>query len=205
MKLNFNTDIRKLFSLDVKNFDLKSIDLNRVKDFLAARQDLLINGAVILLTLVVSIYFIGSKRQAAQEMQAQITLLEKKVAAISQLNETQNQLRNYLNSLPPALSADQIIELVSNLAPEHSVQVTSFSPAQKEEKALYDKSMIRINLVSDKYENIGRFVLAIESSKKSLRIKRWAGRMETVRAGPQESSRQRIASEIEIESVNFKK
>jgi Tfp pilus assembly protein PilO len=206
MKLNLNTDIRKLLNFDVKSLDLKNFDLARLKNIISSRQDLLINGIVILLTLIISFYLVNSKKQAAQSMRTRIIALEEKVDAITQLQNTQNQLQNYLSALSGSLSADQIIELVSTLATEHNLQVTFFSPAQKEDKGVYDKAMVRVNLTSGNYENIGRFVAAIEDSGKSLKIKSWTGRMETaaIRQG-QQSTDKYVLAEIEIESLSFKK
>jgi len=204
-------DVKSLLNYDIKK--LKELDLTQLKERLFQRQDVLVNLAVIILSVIIAFNIYNHQVRSAQTLTSDIVSLEDKLASLEKFENSQKALAQYVNSLPQGISADAIIEIVSGLAAFHNLQISSFSPANKENRTLYETTSLKVNVTAKNYNDILKFIDEIEHHKATLKVRNFTGRMEKTSAYQRQQGRipdesqpdSYISAEIEINSVGFKK
>ncbi len=204
--------INMLSLKDLKEFDVKNIDVAKLLKGIQQRTDVLINVALILGTL----FFIGniySRRQAkVRDLTVKITALEGKIKAISDYEKSKDELSRSIDSLPKGIAeSDAMVNKINEFAITHNIQILSFVPADSKATDLYSKRNLRMTIATSRYENLGLFVKDIENSGYNLRVERWSASLQGIALSRQremqgdEPPTQQINAEIEIAAIDFKK
>jgi len=204
--------IEKLQNIDVKDLkdlkNLKNIDVSQIKEKLQSRPDLLINLVLIITTLFAVFYTYKKNTTEAKMLKAEVGQLEQRMVVVEQGDRSQEEYDNFLTSFPESLPSDQIINKLSEFAGIHNIQILSFSPANAREENFTEQTTVQLNISSESYVDIVRFIKAIEDSPFSIRVDKFTS---TTRSNPRQTRQQVdisqatiIEAKIEIASITLK-
>ncbi|MCA9409462.1 MAG: type 4a pilus biogenesis protein PilO [Candidatus Omnitrophica bacterium] len=157
--------------------DLKNINFSNLKEDLSHRLDIVINIILIIVTLFFSFKFIVKNKNTAKQLKLKMTELSEKIKAVEDLKNTQQSYQKFLNEFPEALETDKLINLISNFAVNHHVQILSFSPAEQWKNDYYELTNIKLKILSEDYDDIINFLKEIESTSYAIRLSDWTGRL----------------------------
>lgn len=153
--------------------DIKNIDFSQLRENLSHRLDILINIVLIIATLIFSYNFIIKNKQKAKQHKVTITELNEKIKAVEELKDSQESLTKLFNDFPQSIESDKLINMISNFAVSHRVQILSFSPAESWTNDYYELTSINLKILSENYDDIINFINEIESTSYALRIAAW--------------------------------
>ncbi len=205
--------IKKLNSINAE--DIKNYDWAQLKDRLLSQPESLIKIGIISFTVIAVALSFRMYTASKKSMKSTLTNLQNKTQAIDNLEATQKQYNNFINSIPKTIPVDQLIEILSATAIKWDVQILSFSPANEKNNGNINLTNVEINIISENYKNIVLFMHDIENSEYSIRIGRVSGSSGTIN---QRNSRRRsgrrtiensntkeyITVTVAIESLEFK-
>ena len=198
-------NLGQLNKIDIK--DLKNIDYVKLAQVIKKRPDALINTVAIVGLLFFTFQFYTKRQIEVSKLKKEITASESKLEIIEIYNQTQTGLKEFMADVPKKITADDLINLVTDFAVASNVQIESFSPAKKQSESLYDLTSIILNISADDYKSIWLFIHNIEKSEYAVRIDNWTGYMGT-RTGRQRQNitadTSSIKATLEIASINFK-
>ena len=196
----------ELLKLDIK--DLKSLNLNDLKQTLIKRKDVSISLAVFLIAGVILSQLIKTKSQEASQLKQNIVDAEKKIEALKSYDQEQRALTDYLEKFPKGIMEDHLIDAISDFAHKNNVKILTFSPAQNQNADLYKLTVIKLDLSANKYADLFHFIHDIENSSSALIINNLYGNPEgdpSARRGqPSNVNQYTIRSNIEIGSIVLK-
>ena len=207
-------NLKNLSKIDFN--ELKNIDWETVKEYLLSRPGLIINVSIIAATAVVTLTYCRSQLQSVKALNDEITVLQEKAGVISALDKTQKEYDQFVKQIPQTISADMLIEILSEIALERDVQIVSFSPANEKNSTFASLTNVKITIKSEKYANTIRFIHDIENSPYSIRIGDWRGALSSqdalsrgnwkaAQSDADDSNEKNYTTvTIEIQSVEFK-
>ncbi len=201
-------NIKDLSKIDVK--DLKDIDFNALLKDLQGRPTLLVNILLIIITLFVIIQIIVGYKTKVRIIHKEIPTLEEKKQVIQEAQKIKKNYKTFWDKLPPTISKDKFIELISDLAIANNIQIISLSPVDKrddENKEILTTSLTILATSKNNYDDLLSFIKALENTLYAIRIDEW-----TVKTGghvfhrfsakKQDSSS--IKSRLKITAINLK-
>lgn len=204
-------DIQQI-SEKLRNIDLKSLremDADEIKGLILARLDLVINTLLILITLIVVLNAHGGYSKKAEALKWEISQAKGRLEAIEESDRVRKEYAELRSNFPEAILTDQIISKLSEFAASRNVQILSFSPAQEKSDEYIIVAAVRINISSDRYENIVFFVKDIEDAPYTMRVERFSALMRETSSGDDKEYKEAavkrsIEAEVEIGSVKIK-
>lgn len=161
-------NLKDLNKIDIK--DLQKIDLNEVKERVQSRPDLLINIALIVVTVFVIFSSFNKYKDVARTSKLQITKLKKRVDALEQFENVKKELSDFVKESPDAIAGDRFIQILSEIATRRNIQILSFSPTVRKSNKYIGLTSVEINIASENYADIILFVKDIEQSVHPIRI-----------------------------------
>ena len=183
---------------DIKEYDLQNIDLKKTLENLTHRQDYLINIALVILAVFLVIKITTDQKGKATRLQQQVSVLEKKIGAISEYEDAENRLDTYIASLPQGMvETNTIIERLNNLAIVRNIQILSYDPLERQATDIHVKTNLKLSLLAQNYENLGLFIQDLEDASNNFRIEEWSANTE--------ESGETISVHMVISSLYFKK
>ncbi|MCD4779375.1 MAG: type 4a pilus biogenesis protein PilO [Candidatus Omnitrophica bacterium] len=191
--------LKKLNSIDMQ--DLKNIDVGQLVDLLRSRVDLLANVIVVLLTIILAVYWPIQSLKQKKDNQSSINQYKEKQDILDQHAVIESDYNAYVETFPKSVSSDQLTNIISIMAVKNSVQIVSFSPAQRNSNDYRDIINVRIQIASEDYANIILFVKDLEASEYSMRVERWISDSARTIYNEQGSM---IKADLEIASVSLK-
>jgi hypothetical protein len=153
---------------DLSKIDIKDIDINKIKDELLDRKELMIQIGLGVFAFFMVVSMVGGSGKEVKQLKTKITSMQAKSDVIAQYKKSQADIDEFLKSLPPSLSEGQIITLVTDLADKNKVKISTFtpnSPAEDDNKKSYQKTSIQFSLQALDYKSMIRLIADIESSK----------------------------------------
>ena len=149
----------------LKEYDVKNINPNQVKDYLIQRNDIAINIAAVILTAIIAVNIHGARSKQLAATIASVETSREKIAAVAELEEARAQLARLHSAFPDGIiEADAIIKELSALANAHNIHIASFQPGQTTETSLYAQTTVSITVSANEYSQIGFFLAGIERS-----------------------------------------
>lgn len=198
--------IKTLNSIDVQS--LKKIDFAQIKDILQGKPNIFINIGLITLTLFSAYYLFTSKKNESKKLNQEISLMKDKLAIVEQYNQLKKQYDDFMKNFPESVSSDELINKLSNMAVDHNIQILSISPAQKKTDDWGELTLVNLNISSDSYDDLVRFIEVIENAPFMIRIEKWSGEMKEDYSSRQstdtDTQETPILADIEIGSYKLK-
>ncbi len=183
---------KKLSQINVK--DLKNINVQGLTANLKNNRHILINIAIVGLTLVVTLYLWQAYKKDSLEIKKQIQDIAEKVKVVEDQEKNVKEYQKLREDFPKAVSTDQLINQLSESAVKLNVQMTSLSPVQEFSDEYIEISHFDMSVVSTDYQNIVDFTQAIENSPNAVRLKEWSGQMQNT-----------VGAKIVMEALRLKK
>lgn len=202
-------DLKELSRLDIK--DLKNLDFQAILTQLKKRPDIIITTAMILVTVTFCFLFYSNKKTEFAAQRQELTALEEKDAAFTQLQDIQLALKTLKSVLPDAITEARLIEIITQAASAYNVNISSFSPASITSQAAYSAITLSINITAPSYADLWKFIYKLESENKSLRIDSWSTQQDgggyrqrglSFQTPPKDA--ETIGSAITLTLINFK-
>ncbi len=206
---DFGNSLRNVNISAIKNEEITK----RLKTLLA-RKDLLLNFAIIVITVITITKIYDGQALQKKELEVKVLDLEKKSQVVSDYEKAQSQFDNFFNTLPQAsLEVDAIINQINQLAIAHHIQILTFSPRGEFGTELFDQTNIQLVISAVRYEDIGYFVYDIEHSNLNLRVESWATNKATQTTNrsfydysvKKETADDEIKVDMEIAAIKFRK
>ena len=163
---------------DLKNIDIKKINIAKIRSNLLKRQDILINYVAIFLTVFIMFKIFSSQQEETQNLKIQVSEMEKKIVAIAKYDQALKELNVFVESLPTGIPESLLIDKITDLAEKSNIHIVTFSPMEMEENELYKHIHVSLQVSADHYKDFIRFIHDIESSSLNLRVDIWSGSLE---------------------------
>jgi hypothetical protein len=196
---------------DLSKIDIKDIDINKIKDQLIEQKELVLQIGLGVVTFFMIISMMGGCQKEISKYKSQINSMQSKSGIIDQYKKSQSDVDTFLKSLPPSLSEDQIIDLVTDLADKNKIKILTFTPtaSRNESRKIYQETAIQFSMQADTYKSMVRMIAAIERSKSILQVKNCSVQSVTttsVEPGPQgeRTSSTFLNFRIEVASLEVK-
>ena len=164
---------------DLKNIDLKKIDIAKIRSDILKRQDMAINYAAVFLTIFIMFKIFSGQQEQVQNLKIQITQMEKKITAIAKHDKALKELNALVDSLPAGIPESALIDKVTDFAEKSNIHIVTFSPTETEENGFYKQSRVSLQISADYYKDFLRFIRDIENSSLNLRVDKWSGLLES--------------------------
>jgi len=204
-------NLRDLNKINIE--DLKEIDWKQARSHVMSRPSLLINIAIIVITLVVVILTYQINTKKTESLKGNLNNLEQRYNALQTFETLKREQAEFITQAPEIISDNQLIEILAEFAMKRNIQIASFFPSQEYANNYVHLTKVRINIQSGNYADLIWFMHDIENSPYSIRLSEWIGiSNESRKSGFTSGSRQLTGSEtqteyieatIEIESVGF--
>ncbi len=197
---------------DLKNFDVKNINVEFLKENFVRKPENAVKALLILVSFLFMFNIFSAKQKEARELKTKITEMEDKMESINNYQKDLKELNHYIESLSAGIPDYEIIDKLSDFAEKRNIHILSFSPAKSENEKFYRRTMIDLNISAGSYKDLALFIYDIESSPFNLRVDQWTGQLATDlesissdQAAKQETKKQSIQVQVQIGAINFKK
>jgi hypothetical protein len=158
--------------------DLKNLDAAQLSKILSEHQNTVIKSALIIGTLIAGWVMFNDHRVKDQSLRSQMTQVQQKIDAIKSRDASIKELDAFKASLPKKLNEFELTTLISNYARSYHVKIPSLSPAESEDKGLYDNINVKFTATADNFKDMMLFLRKIERSEFPLMINSWSGNQE---------------------------
>lgn len=195
---------------DLKNVNIKKIEIAKIRAYLLKRQDILMNLTAVLLTVFMMFKIFSSQQEQAQNLKIQVNQMEKKIAVIAKYDRASQELNAFVESLPIGIPESALIDKMTDFAEKSNIHIVTFSPMQTEENEFYQHNRVALQISANQYKDFLRFIQDIESSSLNLRVDQWSGQLESHasvqssmakdKKSPQEGSQKVL---LDISSIYF--
>lgn len=185
---------------DLKNYDLKNIDVAKLLGSLQQRKDILVSLAVIIATLFIINGIYTTQKGKVTTFVSRLAGSQEKQNAIQDYKQALEELNRFTRTLPEGPSdAEGILNTINELDGTRNIQISSLLPTQQENTELFKKMGMRLNCSTSSYTDLTQFISDIERSAYNLRIDQWSAVMSTQTQPPL------ITIDMEIVAIKFKK
>ena len=197
---------------DLKDIDLKNIDLHGVLDSLRTRKEVFLR-VVFIVGGIFGAFFAYSNRQSEEvRLHQQIPLLEEKTQAIDNFKKSELEKKNFLEDFPDTLGEDELKDFAIELADKHHLKIKSISSVDTTSDNYFQRLNLQMSFTTEDFTELVLFIHEIESSGYAMRVDSWKGQLQgqqdqTVRMGNglQETKSKAIDSQIKITATKIKK
>ncbi len=175
--MNIQETIAKLKSIDINELGslVQNINWLGVKDRLQSKPHILINIALVIITIIATVSTYSSYKGQSTQLKQQFPLLEEKLSVIKEKDSLQSKYDNIINNLPQSLSGDQLVDKLSELAIHNKVQIISLPETKTSTHNFYESVAAEIDVSAEHYQDVVNFVKDIEESPYFLRVTKWSG------------------------------
>lgn len=198
-------DLKKLNEIKIE--DLKNVDYKALWENLKKQPDRIILTVLIVITSIFMLGYISKRPKKIQQLNTEIRVLEEKIKAIKSYEERKKELDDFMNNMPETIAVDTMRKLLNDLAVKNNIYIDGFSPAQREERDLYETIRFQLNLSADEYRDIVSFVRDLESTPYGIRVDNWRGNMgQRAAAGQRRGQPEQLkfAVALNVTAVNLK-
>jgi len=163
---------------DLKNIDIKKIDIAKIRSYLLMRRDILINSAAVLLTVFIMFKIFFGQQEQSQNLKTQMSQMEKKIAVIAKVDQALKELNALVESLPIGIPESALIDKMTDFAEKSNIHIVAFYPLETEENEFYKRNRVSLVISADHYKDFLRFVRDVETSPFNLRVDQWSSSLE---------------------------
>ena len=189
---------------DLKKIDLKSIDIGKATALLLEKKEILAQGTVLILSVLMLIGLLGGTQAQTEQYRQEIEGLNAKAGVVQSYENGLKKMKSFLAALPKELDEEQFSSLIADCAAQNNVGIVSFSPGQKISENFSDTLSARVVVRAGAYKNLLYFIKAMEDDPHSLRIDACSLSV-TSNPGRRGGDDRAIEAQIEIASVRVKK
>ncbi len=168
-------DLKELSKLDIK--DLKNLDYQAIFNKLKKRPDIMIDTVIILAALTFCVMYYANQKAELNAQSIALMTLEKKERVFRELQKAQDVLKLLKSAIPDPIVESQLIEIITQNASEHNINIASFSPAVTAVQSAGTTITLSIDITAPSYTHLWKFVYQLESKYKTIRIDTWTGQM----------------------------
>jgi len=173
-------DLKQLSQFDIKSLlkpETFQVDINftQLQGILLKRKDILINIALVIVTLWGVNTILKNKTAETDRLKTEIEELAEKADAIIDY-EKQKKINSAFDANTPKgfEGFTDLINKVSVLANSANVQILSFNPEEAERTDSFVREKVRFSIFAENYQNMLSFVQGIETAEEGLRIDYWS-------------------------------
>ncbi|MCX5687038.1 MAG: type 4a pilus biogenesis protein PilO [Candidatus Omnitrophica bacterium] len=130
----------------------------------------IVNAIIVVLVLAIGIPFVYMPfAERNKTMRADILKERDKNVLIGKIKGLGKHIKIYDKRIPDAQSVSWLLSMVSNMASKEDIKISSITPGEPEDYGLYTKLSVIVDMTVT-YNQFGKFIAAIESSEKFLKI-----------------------------------
>ena len=158
---------------DLSKIDIKDIDVVKVQAQLVQHKGVVAQVGLGVVSFIVAVAMFNQSQGEIAKYKSQMAILNAKTGAIDQYNKTQNDVKDFLNKVPDAVSEDKMITLVTDLAGKNGIQILTFTRTNVEKKNTLVTTSLKFSLAADSFSGMVRFMADIEHGKDFMKIWRY--------------------------------
>ncbi len=195
---------------DLKEYDIKDIDINKIINQLKMRKDILANIVIILAVLFMAMKISGYIQKEKETLIQEINELSQKEKAVKKMNATEKDLNSIRTSLPQGPeTVDDLIGKINQLATANNIQISDYTPQRSRETEFFYPIQMQLVVRADSYEQIGYFIYDLENANINLRVDNFEMGSSSTRRSSYFSftdppGEDKITANINIVAINFK-
>ena len=205
------SDLNKItfkdFQKGLKQFDWKRA-LVRVKE----NPWVIFCAVAALITFVAANYAFKVYQEVKIARNTELKELRGQVEAVKDFEIVDMSYKNFWENVPEFIPQSELIELLTQMAIDHNIQITSLSPPREQSLLNVNLTSMDVTLKTNDYANMAKFMYEIENSPYSIRAGKWAARLITEynysqRYNSQSQrmpSREYVEASMELQTVEFK-
>ncbi len=155
-------------------FDINNIDINQIIEVLTRYLNTILKLAVVLGALVIAWMIFNDYRIKEQDLRLQMSQVQQKLDVIAGRQKAIGNLENLKSSFQKGINEDKIINQITSYATAHGVSISSLSPAESQEKTLYDVIRFDLSALAPDFQALVLFLRDIEKSKYFFMVDSWS-------------------------------
>lgn len=164
-------NIKDLANLDIK--DIQNLDYKIILDEAKKHPDIIIKSVIIIITIALCLFFFTKNKNNFQSLTSELQTLTEKSEIYANLTTAQGYLKTLKSVFPDKISEAQLIELIAETTQQYNISISSFSPAKQTQTSIYSTLSLTLTINAPSYQNLWKFISALENNYKTLRIETW--------------------------------
>jgi hypothetical protein len=153
---------------------LKNLSLEDVRNFVNEQQVLALNIALTLGALVAGTFVIQMRLEEYANLKRRLDEIIVKEEPAYKYDKLLKKKAAFLESLPLALSEEEVIPYLTQLADKHHVVITDLQPPYEKIEGFYNEVKLLFVCFVDNFQDAMIFLHDIESSKYMLKVNSWS-------------------------------
>lgn len=133
-----------------------------MQEIMEKYKNQLLNAIVILLALFVAFKIYSNQAQNVANIKAQKDNETKKLGIFKEIQESQEKLKIYKDYINQK-DLSSVINIVTDIAKQASVDIISVRPAQEDPKEFYTRYPLNVIVAAENYHNLADFIAKLES------------------------------------------
>lgn len=196
--MSITLKLKQLSQIDIET--LREIDFHELKNKILERPIILINGGIIVGTLIIAIMINGFFAVKHAQLKTDSQMLSEKLSVAERNLNLKNQIESYKTNFPKLIAPENLMTEVSRLAQKHGIKVLSLTP-QKGVSINYLKTdEIKVYITSKSFKRLLLYIKEIELLPYAVVINSLSSNIQDVRSRSRNNSVEESTPEI---SVNF--
>ncbi len=193
---------------DLKNikFDvnrLKSFSWQDVRNFVNEQQVLALNIVIAVGSLLIVSFFMNARIQEYSKVKEDLSALEMKEDPVRQYEKTVKESARAFQAFPEALSEDQMVSFITQMAARHQIVIDEFKPPVTNFNAFYQEMTVSLVCSVSKFQDALFFVNGIETSNLAFKVNSWSVRPKDVPRDRFVDLSSGLVMSIEISSIEL--
>ena len=196
--------ITNLNQIDIAKMDisdLQNIDYQKLLASVRKKPDIAISISCVIIAIFLSFNIFMRVESQGKTLTTKNAEMEAKLKILTEYKTAQSELQTFLGALPPKITENNFINIITDLAVKNNVQIDSFSPAQNRNDPVYDLTIINLSASAKNYLNVQLFIKDIENSNANIRINSWSGSKGIPQGGARRGQNQTNAEDL---LINFR-
>ena len=167
-----NLDSLKNMKFDVNA--LKNFSMEDVRNFINEQQVLALNIAIALGALTVGIFMTQMRLDEYFSLKRNLDELAVKEEPAHRYDKLLKDKQAFLQTFPSALSEEEVIPYLTQLADKHNVVINELQPPYEKVEGFYREVKVTFSCSVANFHDAMMFVNDIESSKYVLKVNTWS-------------------------------
>jgi len=153
---------------------LKNLSLEDIRNFINEQQVLALNIALTLGALIAGTFVIQMRLEEYANLKRSLDEIIVKEEPAYKYDKLLKNKATFLESLPLALSEEEMIPYLTQLADKHHVVITDLQPPYEKIEGFYREVKLLFVCSADNFQDAMIFLNDIESSKYMLKVNSWS-------------------------------
>ncbi len=159
---------------DISQFkleDLKNVNYLELKDQILSRPDVIINSAIIIVTLIISLNAYNGYNKKSININKNITEIKTKLDALKQQENIQLEYKQLLTNEQKRITIESLGDKLGQFAKTYNITIASFDPGKPKDSQYIYSNDLKIKITANNYENFILFLKEAEETNYSFRLK----------------------------------